>query len=120
MSSVNEISKVYARMQIKSSSSSRLVCILHERCVNFVHKSVDTDRSLRRGFLDRAQNILTTLEQALKIEDETSEALFCLYDYCYCVLDKNDTDKEVDTVLNILTTLRDTFNSLYKEPMNGE
>lgn len=116
MSTIRGYLKTYEQMQIRSSSSSRLICILHEKCVNYISRSLCSGPTLQRSFIDRALNILATLEQALKIEDDISDGLFCLYDYCYSVLDENNSHEKTNVALIILTQLRDTFNSLYKNP----
>ncbi|HLV31897.1 MAG TPA: flagellar protein FliS [Chitinispirillaceae bacterium] len=115
MNSVKGYLKTYEQMQIRSSSSSRLICILHEKCVNYISRSLCSGPPLQRNFIDRALNILATLEQALKVEDDISDGLFCLYDYCYSVLDENNNIEKQNAVRMILTQLRDTFNSLYKK-----
>jgi flagellin-specific chaperone FliS len=115
MNSVKGYLKTYEQMQIRSSSSSRLICILHEKCVSYISRSLCSGLSLQRNFIDRALNILATLEQALKVEDDISDGLFCLYDYCYSVLDENNSHEKINAALMILTQLRDTFNCLYKK-----
>lgn len=112
MSSIVDKTKYYARMQIETSTKPRLVCMLHDRCVQLIRQSME-DKQINNLLLVNAQNILAQLERSLKRTDDVSEGLFYLYDFCYCNLEKADT-QSLETALEIMTGLRDTFDLLVK------
>lgn len=100
-------------MQLATAPKSRIICMLHARCVSLISAAIDRDGAQRRKSLNHAQNILVELEHALKIDDEISQGLFYLYDYCYCLLENDDRSALISAVA-IMTTLRDTFENLLK------
>lgn len=102
----------YFRTQIETTSKSKAICMLHERCIFFLQKSqsIANERSL---FLKKVQNILTQLQLALKIQDPISQSLFYLYDYCYLCCERGN-EQDTSNTIEILRILHDTFRMLLK------
>ena len=105
----------YTELQIETASQRRLICILHEQCVLQLRNALREERSVRRPFLDKSQNILVILQRALQLDDATSRGLYHLYDYCYCRLESNET-AEIRNALRVLEVLSGTFGHLMKHP----
>ena len=106
-------SKYYARVQIETSPKPRLICMLHDKCVQLIRRYLEGNGGASQTLLINAQNILAQLERSLKQSDDVSEGLFYLYDYCYCQIEKSDT-ASLNSALNIMTNIRDTFENLLK------
>lgn len=106
-------SKYYAKMQIDTSAKPRLICMLHEKCVQLIRQHLDGTHGNSLALLVNAQNILAQLERSLKQTDDVSEGLFYLYDYCYCQIEKSDT-ASLNAALKIMISIRDTFEQLGK------
>lgn len=102
--------KYYARIQIETSAKPRIICMLHDHCVKLMRQVSDANDYSEKAAI-QAQNILAQLERSLKQEDNVSEGLFHLYDYCYCLLEKPDV-QSAKKALAIMVTLRDTFEHL--------
>ncbi len=113
--SPNDEIRVYSRTQIETASQPKLICMLHDQCVLQLRHARSIDQSLRRPLLDRVQNMLVILQRSLKITDATSQSLFHLYDYCYCLLEYDARD-ELTNAQRIIDTLRQTFEELQKHP----
>ena len=115
MNSPSETARKYASMQIQTASNSRVICMLHAKCISLIQKAseIQNDQSGRRLLLDRAQNILAELERVLVVDDDLSQGLFYLYDYCYCLLENSEKDSYRQAI-SILSLLRDTFNTLLR------
>ena len=111
MSPTPDIANQYARMQIATSAGPKIVCMLHQRCVTLIQQSLSSTAP-SRPVLDKAQNILAQLERALNVNDDLSQSLFYLYDFCYCSLEKTDPGSH-QFVSRIMATLRDTFDQLF-------
>ena len=76
--------------------------MLHERCVSFLLKAqADPAENLRCRV--KAQNILSQLQQSLKVNDAVSQSLFYLYDYCYMSLDQNHDTENVRAIMVFCT-----------------
>jgi flagellin-specific chaperone FliS len=103
------------RMQIETASQPRLICILHDQCALQLRHVLSGELKDHRTLLDKSQNILVLLQRSLKQTDATSRSLFHLYDYCYCMLEKDDPDA-IEKTLGIINTLRLTFKQLRKRP----
>jgi flagellar protein FliS len=114
MSPVIDKAKYYARMQVETSAKPRLICMLHERGVQLIRSAMENDSKTAKANLIKAQNILAQLERSLKRTDDVSNGLFYLYDYCYCMLEK-DEPEPLSTALELMITLRDTFEKLLKK-----
>jgi flagellar biosynthetic protein FliS len=106
-------SKYYAKMQIETAAKPKLICMLHEKCVQLIRQHLDGSHGSSLTLLVNAQNIIAQLERSLKQTDDVSEGLFYLYDYCYCQIEKSDT-ASLNSALNIMTSIRDTFEHLAK------
>lgn len=113
MSPVIDRAKYYARMQVETSAKPRLICMLHERCTQLIRLAMESDNKTAKTNLIKAQNILAQLERALKRTDDVSNGLFYLYDYCYCMLE-NVEPEPLSTALELMISLRDTFEKLLK------
>ena len=113
MAQGTDLTRLYEQMQIRTASAPRRICILHEKSVYLIQQALGADGEIQRSLLNRAQNILATLERSLIVDDKVSEGLFCLYDYCYCNLESTEIDK-LTAAIAILSQLRDTFHYLYK------
>ena len=118
MNSLYNTARKYASMQIQTASNSRVICMLHEKCVNLIQKVVETDSPADRLLLDRAQNILAELERVLVIDDDLSQGLFYLYDYCYCLLEKDSKD-EYRNAVSIMSLLRILSTAFTKDFSTG-
>ncbi len=106
--------KNYAKIQVETATVRRAICMLHEKCVQFLGAALDFPGQ-RPVFLAKSQNILSQLQMSLRVEDSVSEGLFLLYDYCYAALERG-SDKDVTSAGNVMTTLRDTFRILARRP----
>ncbi len=106
-----EVANYYTIMQIDTASREKKLTMLHEKCTWFIHKAISETGFDRRGYLNRAQNILAQLQAALRIEDSVSEGLFYLYDYAYVLLERND-EEGFNKALNVMSVLQDTFKEL--------
>ena len=110
-----EIASYYSRMEIETSASPRIIWILHAKSVQILRQARATpDLIKQRNQLNVVQNILAQLETSLKVNDELSQGLFYLYDYCYCLLETEEENKHA-IALNILTMFRDTFRILLRK-----
>jgi len=105
--------KLYAQVQIDTSTKPRLLCMLHERCVQLIRQHCENNISGLSPQLINAQNIIAQLERSLVQDDDVSEGLFYLYDYCYCQIEKADRPS-VNSALSIMINIRDTFELLTK------
>jgi flagellar biosynthetic protein FliS len=105
--------KLYAQVQIDTSTQPRLICMLHEKCVQLIRHHIDTDSPHQTSDSVQAQNILAQLERSLKQDDEVADGLFFLYDYCYCQLEKADKQSST-SAMSIMSGIRDTFEQLSK------
>jgi flagellar biosynthetic protein FliS len=103
--------KLYAQVQIDTSTQPRLICMLHEKCVQLIRVHIDNNSPHQTSNSIQAQNILAQLERSLKQDDEVADGLFYLYDYCYCQLEKADK-KSSTSAMSIMSQVRDTFERL--------
>jgi flagellin-specific chaperone FliS len=109
-----EVADYYAAVQIQTASKARAVCMLHEKCVQYISAALDSPPE-RRVFIIRAQNILAQLERALIQDDTIARSLFYLYDYCFVIL-RRGTDDDLNNAGEILAVLRDTFVRMARRP----
>jgi flagellar biosynthetic protein FliS len=109
-----EVAEYYAAVQIQTASKPRAICMLHEKCVQFISAALDSPPE-RNVFVIKAQNILAQLERSLIREDSISQSLFYLYDYCFVILHRG-TDEDLTNAGEILAILRDTFQLLARRP----
>jgi flagellin-specific chaperone FliS len=109
-----DVADYYATVQIQTASKTRAICMLHEKCVQFISASLDSPPE-RYSFVVKAQNILSQLERSLIREDRISQSLFFLYDYCYVILERGG-DEDLNNAGEILAILRDTFLVLARRP----
>jgi flagellin-specific chaperone FliS len=89
--------------------------MLHEKCEQLIRQTITRDDHNSRSNLDHAQNIIAQLERSLADGDQVSKSLYLLYDYCYCSLESGTPD-DSRKALQVITTLRETFNRLNKRP----
>jgi flagellin-specific chaperone FliS len=109
-----DVAEYYAKVQIQTASTRRAVCMLHEKCVQFIAAALDSPPE-RAGLAAKAQNILSQLQMSLRVDDNVSEGLFLLYDYCYVLLERG-SDEDLNNAGKVLAVLRDTFKYLGKRP----
>jgi flagellar biosynthetic protein FliS len=109
-----DVAEYYAAVQIQTASKPRAICMLHEKCVQFISAALDSHPE-RRVFIIKAQNILAQLERSLIRDDTISRSLFYLYDYCYVILQRG-TDDDLNNAGEILAILRNTFSLLSRRP----
>ncbi|MCX7727588.1 MAG: flagellar protein FliS [Chitinispirillaceae bacterium] len=89
---IKKIAELYKREEIETAPKQKILSLLHKRCLQILKESLLTVNVLKkRLLLNRVQNILSFLEHSLNITDETSLSLFYLYDYCYSLLESDDT-----------------------------
>lgn len=113
MTPVIDRTKLYSDMQIDTSSAARIICMLHERCVQLMRQHIDGNIKGMSNYLIKAQNIIAQLEHSLKQTDDVSEGLFYLYDYAYCQIEKADT-VSVNSAIRFMSSIRNTFEQLLK------
>jgi flagellin-specific chaperone FliS len=113
-----EVAEYYAKVQIETATMPRVVCMLHDKCVQFISAALDTPPE-RRGLAAKAQNILFQLQMSLKDGDAISQSLFLLYDYCYVQLDRG-ADENLYNAGKLIAVLRDTFKYLAKRPRRNQ
>jgi len=109
-----DVAEYYAAVQIQTASKTKTICMLHEKCVQFISAALDSP-SLRHSSIIRAQNILAQLERSLVRDDAISHSLFYLYDYCFVIL-RRATDDDLTNAGEILAVLRGTFSVLARRP----
>jgi flagellar biosynthetic protein FliS len=109
-----DVADYYAAIQIQTASKRRAVCMLHDRCVQFISAAIDKQDE-RRVLRIKAQNILSQLQMSLIMNDQVSESLFLLYDYCYVLLERG-TVEDLTNAGKVLSVLRDTFKYLARRP----
>ncbi|MBD3391560.1 MAG: hypothetical protein GF418_05910 [Chitinivibrionales bacterium] len=110
----SEAARHYAEFQVQTASHPKRICMLHVRLVELVMLAGEGESEARkRILLDKAQNILSQLQGALRVEDAISQSLFYLYDYCYVLLQRGE-DVDLKNVLEIVVTLRKTFDELLR------
>ena len=109
-----DVAEYYAAVQIQTASKTRAICMLHEKCVQFISAALDSPPE-RHTFIIKAQNILAQLERCLIRNDTVSQSLFYLYDYCFVIL-RRGTDEDLTNAGEILAILRDTFSLLSRRP----
>ncbi len=109
------IAAYYHKMQVETASNRKQIAMMHQKTVLLVRDAIIGDKKARREKLDKAQNILSQLQAALKLDsdDEVIESLFLLYDYVYVQLEKDDVAGWRDA-LKVISVLSDTFNELLK------
>ncbi|MBD3316322.1 MAG: hypothetical protein GF344_11090 [Chitinivibrionales bacterium] len=112
-SSPQEVAEYYNRLKVETAPLSKKIVMLHDRCVEQILIARDQTGDARRSLLDKAQNILSQLQSALRLNDDIAHGLFYLYDYCYAMLESGDA-AQLSNSLAILIVLRDTFRSLAK------
>lgn len=100
----------YRQMQIGTASHSKAICMLHQRCMQLIELGRRNPGEQREN-LDKAQNILAQLQRVLDKNDEVSESLFLLYDYCYALLERG-APNECRNALTIIRHLTFTFRAL--------
>jgi flagellin-specific chaperone FliS len=108
------IADQYFRSQIDTASKRKAICMLHDRCMFFLLKTLSTSNE-KPVLLIKAQNILSQLQLSLLIHDAVSQSLFYLYDYCYLCLERGE-QQDIGNSLEIIGILRDTFKKLSKRP----
>lgn len=113
MTNISQMSTKYVSMQIKTAPNPANICMLHTKCVHFIKLAIASDQTPNRLLIIKAQNIIAELERALTVDDDLSQSLFYIYDYCYTLLDTTDYGK-INNALTLLTLLRDTFTELSK------
>ena len=106
--------KRYAFMQIQTANKVKAVCMLHDKCVQFISAALDIPQE-RTGLIIKSQNILSQLQMSLVRDDKVSQSLFYLYDYCYVLLERT-SDEDLNNAGDVLAVLRDTFRALAKNP----
>ncbi len=110
----SEAAKHYADFQVQTAAHPKRISMLHVRCVELVLMAGEEGGGLKKRIvLDKAQNILSQLQAALRLGDAVSQGLFYLYDYCYALLQRGD-EADLRNVLEILVVLRKTFDELLK------
>ena len=107
-----DVAEYYFREQAETAPKSKAICMLHDRCMFFLLKTLTVSRE-KQFFLIKAQNILAQLQLALRISDSVSRGLFYLYDYCYLCLERGD-DQNINNSLEIIGILSETFRKLSK------
>jgi flagellin-specific chaperone FliS len=112
--SYSDVADYYAAVQIQTASKPRAICMLHEKCVQFISAALDSPPE-RHAFIIKSQNILAQLERSLIRDDTISQSLFYLYDYCFVIL-RRGTDEDLTSAGEILAILRDTFSILARRP----
>ena len=112
---MDSVAKIYEQTRIRTSSNPRIIYLLHNKCVQLVQLARSADNNQKRELLVRAQNILAELEHALVIDDELSQGLFYIYDYCYSQLETEDSSG-IELTIPLMSLLRDTFSQLLQEP----
>ena len=109
-----DAAEYYFREQVETAPKRKAICMLHERCMFFLLKTLSKGGE-KPFFLAKAQNILAQLQLSLRIRDSVSRSLFYLYDYCYLCLERGD-DRDINNSLEIIGILRDAFGKLSKRP----
>lgn len=101
-----DIAGRYALMQLRTATHPRIVWMMHSRAVLWIRQSSLFGMPHRRNLLSRAQNLLAELERSLNVTDDLSKGLFCLYDYCYLLLETNNPADHAlaQRVMSILST----------------
>lgn len=97
-----------------TATHPQIIRLIHENCVTLIKQAAVADPVHGRNLIIHAQNLLAELEGSLKVTDELSKSLFYLYDYCYCLLETDDTANH-SLALSVLSLLRDTFGFLLKK-----
>ncbi|MBD3320123.1 MAG: hypothetical protein GF350_03420 [Chitinivibrionales bacterium] len=110
----NTIARHYTEMQITTAPLPKAICMLHDKCILYIHKALENPKHSRE-LLNRSQNILAQLQSSLQQKDSTSRSIFLLYDYCYVQLEQG-TESECSNVLEILHPLSDAFFDLVNQP----
>lgn len=123
------IANYYNKMQVETASDQKQLVLLHEKVVSNIDRALhnDTEFAHQRLKLNKAQNILSQLQIALKTEhipevlpedeeeippqDSMINSLFHLYEYLYNKLESQDTTDWEDG-LEIARTLCETFKEL--------
>lgn len=118
-------------MQIETASRRKQLVLLHEKVALHIDRALNTETEFtrKRTRLDKAQNILSQLQIALKTEeipqelpseeetgnpeDDMIQTLFHLYEYLYNKLESNQQSDWSDG-LEIAKTLSETFTELLK------
>lgn len=123
------IAGYYHKMQVETASEKKQLVLLHEKVVTNIDRALNHDTAFaqKRLKLNKAQNILSQLQIALKTdsipdtvpendeeiseEDSLINSLFHLYEYLYNKLDSQDSADWEDG-LEIAQTLLSTFTEL--------
>jgi|WetSurMetagenome_2_1015567.scaffolds.fasta_scaffold157182_2 flagellar biosynthetic protein FliS len=109
---LSAVAEYYSKTQIETASKGKALCMLHERCIFFLAKTKMLG-SEKPVLIIKAQNILSQLQNLLRMHDSISQSLFYLYDYCYICLERGN-DQDIANTIEILGVLQKTFRELIK------
>jgi flagellar biosynthetic protein FliS len=107
----SDVADHYLTMQIDTASRQKQICMLHDKCVEHIIMACTKSGEDKRDRLDKAQNILSQFQAALRVKDNISQSLFYLYDYSYVLLEENN-NQSCRRALEVMRVLRDTFRTL--------
>lgn len=109
-----EVARHYASFQVQTASHPKRIHMLHVRCTSLILMALDESNTAnRKGFLAKAQKIISRLMSSLIAVDPVSKSLYYLYDYCFALLGRG-TDDDCARALKIQKILRDTFEELLR------
>lgn len=111
--SIPDVVQHYKKIEIETASREKKLTVLHERCVDLIVASFVKPAEVKRCQLNKAQNILSQLEAALRIDDEVSKSLYYIYDYAYVLLERGRSD-DCKKAIEVMSVIRDTFRTLLK------
>jgi flagellar protein FliS len=124
MSAYATVKQAYTEATVMTASPERLVVMLYDGAIRFLHQSAVAMRSdqleLSRARLSRAEAIIDELNVALDMNcGEVAESLRSIYNFCKRhLIDANlrrDADS-IDQVRDLLKDLRGAWGEVAAEP----
>jgi len=115
----------YLETQIQTASPIQLICMLYDGAIKFSNLAIAgiKEKNIEKKTVNiiKTENIINELRVSLNFEKggEIAKNLDKLYDYIYvCLMDANSNDDlvKLENVLKILSSLRESWYAIAKNP----
>lgn len=119
----DETKKVYAK-RITTASKTELVVIMYEMFLDYINDAKINSKdeiSLRKN-IRSARKVVDRLIESLDLQYDVGRQLMSIYLFVNRELLKADIHKDVtnlDRIINIMTSLKDTFKEVEKQDTSG-
>jgi len=115
----------YLETQVQTASPIQLICMLYDGAIKFSSLALAGihEKNIEKKTVNiiKVENIITELRSSLNFEKggDIAKNLDKLYDYIYfCLMDANSNDDavKIETVIKILSPLRESWYTIAKNP----